>query len=121
MTTGFLIFLSIILNYAPAILAQVENGGVADPATNAFWSLLRIIFALLCVVALIYLVLHRGLGKWLQKSQGGKQILVKERVALDAKRSLYLVDVEGRRFLLGGSENSVSLIGEFPVERSNEP
>jgi flagellar biogenesis protein FliO len=59
------------------------------------------------VVALIYLTLHKGVGKLVQKSQQGKRVRVVERVSLDQKRAIYLVEVDGREVVLGGGDGGV--------------
>lgn len=73
----------------------------------------QLICVLVAVIALAYLVLHKGLGTLMKFTQTHKQIQISERVTLDHKRALYLVKVENRRFLLGGGESGVSLIAEL--------
>ena len=59
------------------------------------------------VLGIVYLTLHKGMGKLVQRAQAGKRVKVIERVSLDARRSLFLIDVDGRQMLLGGGDNGV--------------
>src|SRR5436309_3324578 len=98
---------------SPVVQTHESNAeGIAQPVrpvSNALWSLFQLLFALLFIVALVYLTLHKGLGTWLRKSQANKLIQVKERMVLDSKRSLYIVEVSGKVMLLGGGDNGVTL------------
>lgn len=98
--------------------------GTADAATSpidqnngllasGLWALLQMIIVLIAVIALAYLVLHKGVGFFVKKTQANKLIQIKERLALDQKHFLYLVNVENRRFLMGTGDGGVSLITEL--------
>ena len=67
----------------------------------------RTLLMLCIVLGLIYLTLHKGLGRLVEKTQQGKRVRVVERVVLDQKRSLYLVNVDGKEMLLGGGDGGV--------------
>lgn len=60
------------------------------------------------VLALVYLTLHKGLGKLVARAQVGKRLRVVERVGLDPRRALYLVEVDGKELLLGASEGGIA-------------
>jgi flagellar protein FliO/FliZ len=63
---------------------------------------------MLCVVlALVYLTLHKGLGKLVERQNSGKRVKVVERVMLDQKRSLFLVEIDGKQMLLAAGEGGV--------------
>lgn len=64
------------------------------------------------VVALAYLTLNIGLRKLLgiKAPVGTSVVTVLERVALDQKRSLFVVEAAGEVLLLGGAENALSLL-----------
>lgn len=68
----------------------------------------RTMLALLLVVGLAYLTLHKGLGKLVANSQSGKRVKVVERISLDQRRALYLVEVDGKEILLAGGEGGVT-------------
>jgi flagellar protein FliO/FliZ len=63
---------------------------------------------MLCVVLLVvYLTLHKGLGKLVERQNAGKRVRVVERVVLDQKRSLFLVEIDGKQMLLAAGEGGV--------------
>jgi flagellar protein FliO/FliZ len=59
------------------------------------------------VLAIAYLTLHKGLGKLVARQNEGRRVKVVERVALDPKRALYLVEIDGKQMLLGSGEHGV--------------
>lgn len=73
----------------------------------------RTMLMLLAVLALIYLTLHKGLGKLTERSQIGKRMRVVERVGLDARRGLYIVEVDGRELLIGTGEQGPVRLSEL--------
>ncbi len=80
---------------------------------DLFWALLQILAMLAAVVALAYLVLNKGLARFLVKNQSSANMSLKERLYLEPRRSLYIVKIQGRDFVLAGSENGVSLVCEL--------
>ena len=77
------------------------------------WALLQTLAMLAAVVALAYLVLNKGLARFLAKSQSSGTMTLKERLHLEPRRSLYIVSIQGRDFVLAGRENWVSLVCEL--------
>lgn len=77
------------------------------------WALLQIFAMLAAVIALAYLVLNKGLGRILANKQLSANMSLKERLHLEPRRSLYIVQIKGRDFVLAGSENGVSLVCEL--------
>jgi flagellar biogenesis protein FliO len=74
---------------------------------------------MLCVVlGIVYLTLHKGLGKLLERQSLGKRMKVVERVALDTKRTLYLVDVDGKQMVLAAGEGGVVVIKHMEPDAS---
>lgn len=66
---------------------------------------------MLCVVlAIVYLTLYKGLGKLVEKQNAGKRVKVVERVTLDQKRALFLVEIDGKQMLLAAGEGGVVLL-----------
>jgi flagellar biogenesis protein FliO len=80
------------------------------------WALLQISAMLAAVVGLAYLVLNKGLGRILAQKQLSANMLLKERLLLEPRRSLYIVQIKGRDFVLAGSDNGVSLVCELHEE-----
>lgn len=56
------------------------------------------------VLALVWLTLHKGMGKLVEKAQSGKRVRVVERISLDARRTLFLVEVDGKQMILAGGD-----------------
>lgn len=87
-----------------------ETGSDPSELGDMLQSFARMMFMLLVVLALAYLFLHKGLGKIVAKTHAGKRIQVIEKHGLDHRRSLYLVKVDEKEFLLGGSDGGVTPI-----------
>lgn len=77
------------------------------------WALLQILAMLAAVVALAYLILNKGLARMLAKHQTSATMSLKERLYLEPRRSIYIVEIRSRTFVLAGSENGVSLVCEL--------
>lgn len=100
----------------------------ADAATelDVGWTLVRTLVALGMVVALAYLTLNVGLRRLLGlKGLGGARIVtVLERVALDPKRALFVVEAAGEVLLVGGGDGGLTLLTKLDaasVRRLREP
>ena len=72
--------------------------------TDMMTSFIKTMLMLGVVLALAWLTLAKGMGKLVEKAQAGKRVKVIERIALDARRSLFLVDVDGVQFVVGGGD-----------------
>ncbi len=110
--------LALIGSSLPAFAA----GQVGDKAPDMGGSALRALGALLLVLVLILAI------AWLAKrylrflplphSPGkGERIQVLAARSLGPKRSVHLLEVEGRRLLIGSSDGSVNLLKDFPGTR----
>lgn len=80
------------------------------------WTLVRTLVLLGLVVTIIYLTLNVGLRKLLgiaSVSGGPRLITVLERVALDQKRSLFVVRAGNEVLLIGGGDGSLSLLSKL--------
>lgn len=93
-------------------IPRSEPPELAAEEFSVGWTLLRTIIVLAMVVALAYLTLNIGLRKLLgiKAPIGTSVVTVLERVALDQKRSLFVVEAAGEVLLLGGADNALSLI-----------
>ncbi len=98
--------------------------GVMPEATEApretaagFWlgMLFRTMLVLGVVVLLAYLILNKGLTR-LMKMTGvkqGKNLVLLERLPLDQKHALFLIEVEGRRLVVGTGEHTTTLVADL--------
>jgi len=71
--------------------------------------------AVLAALALLAWALVRFAGPRLRGARGRGRMKIVERLPLEPRRSLYLVEVDGRTLLVGASEGAVSLL-EGPEE-----
>ena len=96
-------------------VSRAEPPELAAPDLDLGWTLVRTMVVLGMVVALMYLTLNVGLRKLLgvRAAPTARIISVLDRVALDQKRSVYVVEAAGEVFLLGGSEASLTLLGKL--------
>jgi flagellar biogenesis protein FliO len=99
---------------------HVDDGlaalGNLDAADHALWSHVgRTLVALGAVVLLIYLLARVVLPRFASRFGGGKgAIRILERVAIDQKHSLVLVQVGGAlTFLVGTGDSGVQLVAEL--------
>ena len=90
----------------PAFDEAVINdaGAPLVTTTDVIITFLKAMAALCVVLALAWLTLGKGIPKLVEKAQAGKRVKVVERIALDARRSLFLVDIDGRLVVLGGGD-----------------
>ena len=78
--------------------------------------LAKTVVALLIVVGIIYLLFRVGLAKFIGMAaiKGGKSMKVVERVQLDARHALLIVELDGeRRFLFGTGEQGIQLLARL--------
>jgi flagellar biogenesis protein FliO len=94
---------------------ELFGSGPETAATDSpAYMLFNTLAALGLVVALIYVTLHLGARKLLKLGpQPGALVRVVERVPLDAKKSLYVLQAAGEYLLIGGTESSVALLGKL--------
>jgi flagellar protein FliO/FliZ len=79
------------------------------------WLFLKTLLAMLVVISLAVVSLRFLLPRltWNRQIKGRTSFKVLDRIPLDTKKGLYVVEVEGRRLLLGASEHHVGLITEL--------
>ena len=89
-------------------VALDDPTGVAGALDGLIWPFIKTMLMLCLVLGLVYLTLNKGLGKLIAKSQAGKRIKVVERVNLDQRRALFMVEVDGKEILLAAGDGGVS-------------
>lgn len=79
------------------------------------WTLLRTMLVLAMVVLLAWLTLNVGLRRLLgiRPVVGTRLVTVLERVPLDQKRALFVVEAAGEVLLIGGGDGALSLISKL--------
>jgi flagellar biogenesis protein FliO len=103
-----------MLDVVTFLLAQAPDL-LADPAPippsqslDLVGSMVKMIVMLLVTLGVIYLVLHKGVGKLVERNNIGKRVKIVERVSLEPRRSLYLVDIDGKQMLIAAGEGGVT-------------
>ena len=95
------------------------NPSIEDEALNykeAFMAFLKTILMLCVVLAFAYLLLGKGLPKLMSKTIQNSRMRIIERLPLDQKRSVFLVEVDNTTYLLGGSDQNLQLIDTLQKE-----
>ena len=104
----------------PSADSDGRGEGAAEPESLG-WTLFSTLLSLGAIVALIYLTLNFGLRRMmaLRGLPFARAGLVKvvERVMLDSKRALFVVQAAGDYLLIGGGDEGLSLIARLdPAE-----
>lgn len=80
--------------------------------------LLRTFFFLALVCLLIYFLLRKVLPRIVQlPGLRNRTVKIIERLPLDQKKSLVVVEIQDKAFLLGCSENSINILMELDREK----
>lgn len=82
------------------------------------WMLLQTIFALVVVCGLAYLIFRVILPRLAVGGFGNANNMVRivDRIQLDARKSLYVIEVAGKWMLIASSESGVQFISELDSE-----
>jgi flagellar protein FliO/FliZ len=83
---------------------------------NFVTMLVETMLALGLVCGLAYLVFHFALPRLNTARSGNSMVRVVDRVGLDPRKSLYVVEVAGRWLLIGASEAGVHLVSELDAK-----
>lgn len=113
---------TLLTNEIESPLIAEEEPHYSPTSFSTFSGALQMIFALGCVVALAYLVLHKGLGTIIKRQRSGERMRVVERVSLDAKHALFLVEIDDNLLVLSTSDRGVDVIStpnSFATLRKN--
>lgn len=82
------------------------------------WMLVQTVFALLLVCGLAYLIFRVILPRLAVNYGSNNMVRVVDRIGLDARKSLYVIEVAGKWMLVASSENGVQLISELDAEEA---
>lgn len=81
------------------------------------WMLVQTIFALLLVCGLAFLIFRVLLPRLSGNFSSNNMVRVVDRVGLEARKNLYVIEVTGRWLLIAVTENGAQLISELdPTE-----
>jgi len=108
----------------PSIVETQESDFPEDSGTEAefgeksvdfTWLFLKTIFAMVVVIALAVIGLRFLLPRltFNRQIKGGTDFKIVNRLPIDAKKALYIVEIEGKRLLIAASEHYVGLVTEL--------
>lgn len=93
---------------------------IPDPQTfdysKEIINMLLSLGSLLAIVISIGWFLKRFLSKRMELSNQSNKIKIVERRALSPKASLYLIEISGKKFVIGESAAGLTSLGECPTE-----
>ncbi len=82
------------------------------------WMLVQTIFALLLVCGLAYLIFRVILPRLTVNYGANNMVRVVDRVGIEARKNLYVIEVAGKWMLVASSENGVQMIAELDAEEA---
>ncbi len=85
------------------------------------WVFVKTMLMLGIVLGLIYVLFHYGLGRLLKSQKTGQQIVVKERIAIDAKHAVCMLEVNGEELLVGVSDGQIALLKDMSLNSPPRP
>ncbi len=80
------------------------------------WMLVQTIFALLLVCGLAYLIFRVILPRLAVNYSSNNMVRIVDRIGLETRKSLYIIEVAGKWMLVASSESGVQLITELDPE-----
>ncbi|MBL91977.1 MAG: hypothetical protein CMH56_09235 [Myxococcales bacterium] len=105
------------LEERPNVTPQLD--GESFTLIDALKAFAKTILMLLVVLLVAYVLLGKGLPKLMNRTMQNNRMKVLERLPLDQKRMLFLVEVDGQTYLLGGADGQVSLIDKSETAETN--
>ncbi len=102
----------------PLLLAQQTGGPAAD--LNFGLLALQMIAVLAFVLLLVYVVLRKVLPFFVPgavNAAGNQTVRVLERLPIDQRRSILVVKVQDRVFLIGSAEGQINVLMELDAEK----
>ncbi|MCB1215707.1 MAG: flagellar biosynthetic protein FliO [Deltaproteobacteria bacterium] len=100
---------------------QAQEAG--PPPVKDFSGLfITMVLALLAVIAFAFVLIKWLLPRLLtpKNLRRGSRLKVLERYGLEPRKALYLVELQGRRLLLGASEQNLNLLAELKSNPEEE-
>lgn len=87
---------------------------------NFVWMLFQTLLALAFVCGLAYLIFRVILPRFTSNFGANNMMRVVDRIGLDTRKSLYIIEVTGRWFLVAASEGGVQMISELDAKEASE-
>ena len=84
------------------------------------WMLFQTLVALAFVCGLAYVIFRVILPRLTTNYGANNMMRVVDRIGLDTRKSLYIIEVTGRWFLVASSENGVQMISELDAKTALE-
>ena len=89
-----------------------SDGDLRDGSTDVLWRMLAYVLVILALGALGMVVVKRWLPRMGVAPSRGREVTVIETTHLASRRTVHLVQVGNRRFLLGSTDQSVAMLAE---------
>ena len=127
---SILLLISLFLICATAVFAAPaeqdlvipdSTSGVSSGSAFGLWDFMRTLLVLALVIGAVYGVLHllkKVQPKFIQTDD--KKIKVEGTKVIAPGRMVHIIEVEGRRFLVGSSDHSVQLIAELDKKEQEQ-
>jgi len=128
---SILIIISLFLICAAAVFAAPAEQDLVIPDSGApgagsaggfgLWDFFRTLLVLALIIGAVYGVLHllkKVHPKFIQADD--KQIKVEAAKVLAPGRIVHIIEVEGRRFLVGSADHGVQLLAELDKKEQKE-
>lgn len=87
-----------------------------ESALNFVWMMVQTVIALAVVCGLAYFLFRVVLPRFTLPGTSNSMVRVIDRVAIDARKSLCVVEVAGKFMLISVSESGVQLVSELDPE-----
>lgn len=103
------------------VIPDSPASGAASSAGFGFWDFFRTLLVLALIIGAVYGVLHlvrKVQPKFIQGDD--KKIKVESTKVLAPGRMVQIIEVEGRRFLVGTADHSVQLLAELEKKEMKE-
>lgn len=119
----FFSFISAAMTPLPTPFGMGEDVTALGAGSVDFtWLFLKMIFAMIVVIALAvvilrYIVPRLGIHRGISRRSNFKVV---DRIPLDARKSLFVLEIEGRRLLLGASDNHVGLVADLGAAHTKD-
>lgn len=94
---------------------------ILSASVQGYWLLMLETASILALMAGGAWALVRFGGSRLRRMGGERRMRVIERLVLEPRRSVYLIDVDGEMMLVGVSEGSVRLLGKIQDAKTKMP